>query len=73
MDSPGLSGCSPRDSGCYESSENLEHGNGHTDNYECAFISKPLGSFMTLSSSAREMLLGLLVIGRIFPGLLVLN
>ncbi|XP_045661258.1 SAM and SH3 domain-containing protein 1 isoform X3 [Ursus americanus] len=26
MDSPGLSGCSPRDSGCYESSENLEHG-----------------------------------------------
>lgn len=48
MDSPGLSGCSPRDSGCYESSENLEHGNGHTDNYECAFISKPFGSFMTL-------------------------
>ncbi|XP_048655583.1 SAM and SH3 domain-containing protein 1 isoform X5 [Marmota marmota marmota] len=26
MDSQGLSGCSPRDSGCYESSENLEHG-----------------------------------------------
>ncbi|XP_034525155.1 SAM and SH3 domain-containing protein 1 isoform X3 [Ailuropoda melanoleuca] len=26
VDSPGLSGCSPRDSGCYESSENLEHG-----------------------------------------------
>ncbi|XP_035951488.2 SAM and SH3 domain-containing protein 1 isoform X5 [Halichoerus grypus] len=25
-DSQGLSGCSPRDSGCYESSENLEHG-----------------------------------------------
>ncbi|XP_038369322.1 SAM and SH3 domain-containing protein 1 isoform X3 [Canis lupus familiaris] len=26
VDSQGLSGCSPRDSGCYESSENLEHG-----------------------------------------------
>ncbi|VTJ67793.1 Hypothetical predicted protein [Marmota monax] len=26
MDSQGLSGCSPRDSGCYESSENLDHG-----------------------------------------------
>ncbi|XP_051020207.1 SAM and SH3 domain-containing protein 1 isoform X5 [Acomys russatus] len=26
MDSQGLSGCSPRDSGCYESSENLENG-----------------------------------------------
>lgn len=27
MDGQGLSGCSPRDSGCYESSENLENGN----------------------------------------------
>uniref|UniRef100_A0A9L0QZN7 SAM and SH3 domain-containing protein 1 n=1 Tax=Equus caballus TaxID=9796 RepID=A0A9L0QZN7_HORSE len=26
VDSQGLSGCSPRDSGCYESSENLENG-----------------------------------------------
>uniref|UniRef100_F7DBD2 SAM and SH3 domain-containing protein 1 n=1 Tax=Ornithorhynchus anatinus TaxID=9258 RepID=F7DBD2_ORNAN len=26
IDSQGLSGCSPRDSGCYESSENLENG-----------------------------------------------
>ncbi|XP_006872119.1 PREDICTED: SAM and SH3 domain-containing protein 1 [Chrysochloris asiatica] len=26
VDGQGLSGCSPRDSGCYESSENLEHG-----------------------------------------------
>ncbi|XP_030742707.1 SAM and SH3 domain-containing protein 1 [Echinops telfairi] len=26
VDSQGLSGCSPRDSGCFESSENLEHG-----------------------------------------------
>ncbi|XP_067398475.1 SAM and SH3 domain-containing protein 1 isoform X2 [Emydura macquarii macquarii] len=26
IEGPGLSGCSPRDSGCYESSENLENG-----------------------------------------------
>uniref|UniRef100_G1KG51 SAM and SH3 domain-containing protein 1 n=1 Tax=Anolis carolinensis TaxID=28377 RepID=G1KG51_ANOCA len=29
-DGQGLSGCSPRDSGCYESSENLENGNTKT-------------------------------------------
>ncbi|NXM54712.1 SASH1 protein, partial [Illadopsis cleaveri] len=30
IEGQGLTGCSPRDSGCYESSENLENGNGKT-------------------------------------------
>lgn len=33
VDSQALSGCSPRDSGCYESSENLENGNVGTDHH----------------------------------------
>ncbi|XP_006109192.2 SAM and SH3 domain-containing protein 1-like, partial [Myotis lucifugus] len=33
IDSQALSGCSPRDSGCYESSENLENGNVGTDDH----------------------------------------
>jgi len=31
VEGQGLTGCSPRDSGCYESSENLENGNGDSN------------------------------------------
>lgn len=31
IEGQGLTGCSPRDSGCYESSENLENGNGDSN------------------------------------------
>lgn len=42
VDSQGLSGRSPRDSGCYESSENLENGNvgpDHQNLPQCLLIS----------------------------------
>lgn len=42
VDSQGLSGRSPRDSGCYESSENLENGNvgpDHQNPPQCLLIS----------------------------------
>lgn len=74
VDGQGLSGCSPRDSGCYESSENLENGNVHTGNCRCAFLHQPLGSFLDscalaqdgLSSSARATPWGIMALGTSF-------
>ncbi|XP_007941411.1 SAM and SH3 domain-containing protein 1 [Orycteropus afer afer] len=57
VDSQGLSGCSPRDSGCYESSENLENGKTRKTGLLSAKSSEPsftsfnrnqLGNYPTL-------------------------
>ncbi|XP_024407716.2 SAM and SH3 domain-containing protein 1 isoform X4 [Desmodus rotundus] len=58
VDSQGLSGCSPRDSGCYESSENLENGKtrktgllsakSSTESSLKAFNRNQLGNYPTL-------------------------
>ncbi|XP_016079398.1 PREDICTED: SAM and SH3 domain-containing protein 1 isoform X1 [Miniopterus natalensis] len=58
VDSQGLSGCSPRDSGCYESSENLENGKtrksallsakSSTESSLKSFNRNQLGNFPTL-------------------------
>lgn len=81
VDSQGLSGCSPRDSGCYESSENLENGTVSTDNHNCMVIRKPSGPFLGVCALANTiflpqlepLLLRKLQIGRgAFPGQLVL-
>lgn len=77
VDSQGLSGCSPRDSGCYESSENLENGTVSTDNHSCMSYASLLGHFlvsvlwlMTIFLPQPEpLLLRKLQIGRgAFPG-----
>lgn len=68
VDSQGLSGCSPRDSGCYESSENLENGKTRKTGLLSAkssaesslksFSRNPLGNYPTLplpkSTDARK-------------------
>ncbi|CAI9173635.1 unnamed protein product [Rangifer tarandus platyrhynchus] len=57
VDSQGLSGCSPRDSGCYESSENLENGKARktglsakssTESSLKSFNRNQLGNYPTL-------------------------
>ena len=81
VDSQGLSGCSPRDSGCYESSENLENGTVSTDNHNCMVTRKPSGPFLGVCALANDclpqpepLLLRKLEIGRgAFPGRLVLD
>lgn len=42
VDSQALSGCSPRDSGCYESSENLENGKVGTSMCFGSCLSSPV-------------------------------
>lgn len=56
VDSQGLSGCSPRDSGCYESSENLENGTVSANDRECIFIRKPTGPFLDFCALANDRL-----------------
>lgn len=56
VDSQGLSGCSPRDSGCYESSENLENGTLSTDNHSCMVIRKPSRPFLGVCALANDYL-----------------
>uniref|UniRef100_A0A670Z3K0 SAM and SH3 domain-containing protein 1 n=1 Tax=Pseudonaja textilis TaxID=8673 RepID=A0A670Z3K0_PSETE len=49
VDGQDLSGCSPRDSGCYESSENLENGNPSSSGYHFKdFHRNPLANFPNL-------------------------
>lgn len=55
VDSQGF-GCSPRDSGCYESSENLENGTVSTDNHSCMSYAKPFGPFLGVCALANDYL-----------------